>query len=157
MVFRSRSGRAGGRLMAKRFGRNQRREMLALFKQLENDRLFGCAPAEPEDFVMSALPCELKTFSVTDEYERGRVERRVTCEMVVRAELKGGRAIEDAYVHSRFFNIDGRRYHLSHVSSEPAVFSNDHFLTKIDEYGDRYRLARSEEHTSELQSLMRIS
>src|SRR3546814_13765001 len=71
-----RSGRAGGRLMAKRFGRNQRREMLALFKQLENDRLFGCAPAEPEDFVMSALPCELKTFSVTDEYERGRVERR---------------------------------------------------------------------------------
>src|SRR3546814_2646557 len=97
--------------MAKRFGRNQRREMLALFKQLENDRLFGCAPAEPEDFVMSALPCELKTFSVTDEYERGRVERRVTCEMVVRAELKDGRAIED----------------------------------------------RSEEHTSELQSLMRIS
>src|SRR3546814_7775038 len=92
---------------------------------------------------MSALPCELKTFSVTDEYERGRVERRVTCEMVVRAELKDGRAIEDAYVHSRFFNIDGRRYHLSHVSSEPAVFSNDHF--------------RSEEHTSELQSLMRNS
>src|SRR3546814_2075418 len=66
--------------MAKRFGRNQRREMLALFKQLENDRLFGCAPAEPEDFVMSALPCELKTFSVTDEYERGRVERRVRSE-----------------------------------------------------------------------------
>src|SRR3546814_17206556 len=84
---------------------------------------------------MSALPCELKTFSVTDEYERGRVERRVTCEMVVRAELKDGRAIEDAYVHSRFFNIDGRRYHLSHVSSEPAVFSNDHFLPKIDETG----------------------
>src|SRR3546814_13930999 len=75
----------------------------------------------------------------SDLYERGRVERRVTCEMVVRAELKDGRAIEDAYVHSRFFNIDGRRYHLSHVSSEPAVFSNDHFLTKIDEYGDRYR------------------
>src|SRR3546814_17933924 len=84
--------------------------MLALFKQLENDRLFGCAPAEPEDFVMSALPCELKTFSVTDEYERGRVERRVTCEMGVRAELKDGRAIEDAMVHSdRKSCVKGKR------------------------------------------------
>src|SRR3546814_18445771 len=138
MVFRSRSGRAGGRLMAKRFGRNQRREMLALFKQLENDRLFGCAPAEPEDFVMSALPCALKTFSVTDEYERGRVERRVTCEMVVREELKDGRAIEDDYVHSRFLNIDGRRYTRSHVSREPDVFSTAHLLTKIDNIGDTH-------------------
>src|SRR3546814_12882767 len=107
--------------------------MLALFKQLENDRLFGCAPAEPEDFVMSALPCELKTFSVTDEYERGRVERRVTCEMVVRAELKDGRAIEDAYVHSRFFNIDGRGSPLPPVSREPAVFRNDQFLPQTHE------------------------
>src|SRR3546814_12484309 len=90
---------------------------------------------------MSALPCELKTFSVTDEYERGRVERRVTCEMVVRAELKDGRAIEDAYVHSRFFNIDGRRSHLPPVSSEPDVFSNDPSLTKLDQYGHSYRPA----------------
>src|SRR3546814_18064717 len=115
-----RSGRAGGRRMAKRFGHNQRREMLALFKQLENDRLFGCAPAEPEDFVMSALPCELKPFSVTDEYERGRVERRVPCEMVLRAALKAGRAIEHAYVHSRLFNIDEGRYPLPNVTSHPA-------------------------------------
>ena len=127
--------------MAKRFGRNQRREMLALFKQLENERLFGCAPAEPEDFVMSAVPCEMKTFTVSDEYSRGRVERRVTCEMVVMAELKTGKALESGYRDQRFFNIDGRRFHLTGVSSEATTLDigNSH-LAMINQDADRFRL-----------------
>lgn len=126
--------------MAKRFGRNQRREMLALFKQLENEQLFGCAPAEKHDYDMQGIPIELKTFTVTDQYERGRVTREVTCEMIVRLDMAEGDEIYRQYANGEYFNIDGRRYKSTSAAFESDVGYTDSFRVINQIQLDRMRL-----------------